>query len=177
MEDQIQPTENKNPAENPQEQKYGETIISWKFPEFVKYQRGKLWYVIAGLIAGAVLLHAFITANFLFAVIVVLAAMLWVFQSRRNPEELELIIARKGIKVGNSFYQYNTFKNFWIIYNPPETKTLYLKFKNTIRPILSVELKDQNPLEIREILLQFLEEDLDKEDELPSDTWKKILKI
>ena len=48
------------------------------------------------------------------------------------------------------------YKSFFIIYQPPEVKSLYFEFKALTKPRLVIPLKDQNPVEIRKTLLEHL---------------------
>jgi len=79
--------------------------------------------------------------------------------------------------VGTKFYPFSELEKYWIIYNPPEVKTLYFEPKNIIKHRLSVPLLDADPLLIRSYLNQYLFEDLDVEEEPLSDRLGRILKM
>ncbi|KKU49315.1 MAG: hypothetical protein UX68_C0001G0063, partial [Parcubacteria group bacterium GW2011_GWA2_46_9] len=68
-------------------------------------------------------------------------------------------------------------KSFWIIYEPPEVKMLYFDFKNAWRPRLPIPLQDENPIEVRRLLLKYLEEDLSRESEPTSDALSRLLRL
>lgn len=167
----------KNMPKAKKEEKIGKILASWQFPEFTKYERGPVWHIVAGLVVLGTLAYSIMTANFLFAVIIVIAVIIWTLQLRKDPQMIDFSISDKGVTIGSSFYKYESLKKFWIIYNPPETKSLYFDFKSVVKPAISIELQSQNPLKMRELLLQFLDEDLEKDDEPASEIWRKALKL
>ncbi len=152
-------------------------ILQWTFSESPEQQRSPSWYVWLGVISGGLLIYSVFTFNFLFVVFIVLTDIIIISTSKKNPNEINAIISKDGISIGNKFYLYRDLGKFWIIYQPPTVKTLYFEFKNRFRPLLSVPLENQNPLKIKETLTQFLLEDLEQEKEPVSEQIKKILKL
>ena len=152
-------------------------LVSWNIPEYVKHERGRRWYVIALLVLGTLLVYSFFTANFLFALILIIAAITIVLHDKHDPTELEFAITEDGIVLGNQFYEYKKFSSFWIFYQPDQNKMLFLEFKNRLRPRLPIPLLNKNPLHLRNILLKYLEEDLAKENEPISEQLSRILKL
>ena len=156
---------------------HGKTLMRWDFPEYAQYQRGRAWYIVATVITvGAFLLSAF-TGNPLFAVFIALVVAIWVIRNRRPPTRIFLRITEDGLQVASAFYPYDSVRSFWIIYKPPEVKRLYIGFKNTLRTNLSLLLENQNPVKVREILLKFIQENLEQEGESISDALQRLLKF
>ncbi|MDD4995294.1 MAG: hypothetical protein PHW53_02435 [Patescibacteria group bacterium] len=153
------------------------TKITHEVPEFIKHERSLLWYIVAFLIAGGLVTYAILSGNFLFAVIVVLIGVIIVLTSFREPRKLSFEIDPMGVAVGGKRYKFTDFKDFSIIYNPPETNTLYLEFRMPLRERLSVQLGDMDPNEVREYLMNFLKEDLEREQESLSDILSRLLKF
>ena len=156
---------------------HGKLLISWPIPEFSRHSRGKTWYTWSSLIIIGLLIWAVATANYLFAIITILIAIIFIFQNRRSPGLIECRIMEDGLEMGHSFYAFRDIREFWLIYQPPEVKMLYVEFKGTLRPTLTVPLENQNPLKIREILKKYIDENLEKEEEPTSDTISRSLKI
>jgi len=154
-----------------------ETHSSWKIPEYREYNRSKKWYIIAIIILIALLFWAIITSNFLFAIILIVAGITFSMHDRKKAQEINFDIQENGITIGEKKYSYNSFTNFWMYYEPDEAKTLFLEFKNKIRPRLSIPLLNKNPLKIRAILLKYLPEDIEKENEPLSEQLSRLLKI
>ena len=160
-----------------EKQDLGEILASWSFDEYPQRQRTKRWYMTAFLIIIFLLLYSLITANFLFAVIVILGAITILMKDHYGPDKIDFAITEDGLKVGDKFYEYELMSKFYIIYKPPQIKSLFVDFKSIFKPRLSIPLGNQNPLEIRASLKKYLEEDLDKEEEPISESLKRILKI
>lgn len=156
---------------------HGKTLAKWSFPEFIKHERSRAWYfwIIAAI--ALLLIYAVATVNFLFAVIIVIAAITYVLIYRREPEYVNFAITEDGLADNERFFSFDEVKNFFIIYKPPEIKTLFVDFKALTKPRLAVPLENQNPLAIRKLLLEYLTEDLDKDDEPFLDGLRRMFKL
>ncbi len=160
-----------------EEKKSSQVLMSWKFPEFIKPERTKTWYIIASLIGISLFLWAVFTFNYLFALIILIVGSIILFERKKEPQDLDFKITERGLEVGSKFYFYRDIKSFWIIYDPPEVKNLYFNFKSGLRFRITIPLLDQDPLKVRKILLKFLEEDLSKENEPFLEQLSRILKL
>ena len=78
---------------------------------------------------------------------------------------------------GAVHYPFDEIVNFYIIYKPPETKMLFIKPKGFFRPQLHIPLLNHDPVVIREILGNFIDEDLEKEDEPVSEFFGRFFKF
>ena len=156
----------------------GELLVSWDFPEFTKYTRTMLWYIIAGIVVIGLITFAILTEGYLFLGIIILYVIIYFLRAKRDPSILKIQILEDGIQISNNtFYEWKDIKLFWIIYEPPEVKNLYLDFKAGFRPSITISLENQNPLNIRNTLLQYLMEDTEKENESFSDGFSRLLKL
>jgi hypothetical protein len=61
--------------------------------------------------------------------------------------------------VNNLLYHYRDLATFNIIYEPGEAKTVLIRGKRRLAPLLHMEIGEADPVAIREILLEFLPED------------------
>ncbi len=161
---------------NNKSKEHGKVLAEWKFPETIKYSRSRGWYIGAGICGVALLVYAVATKNFLFGLIIILFA-LTLFITQRKPADVGFKITEDGILIGSRFYPYKEIKNFFIIYEPPEVKSLYFNFKNIFNPHLPIPLEKQDPVKVRKILLEYLPEDLTKEDEPFSDQISRMFKL
>lgn len=151
---------------------------AWEFPETEHTQRSKRWYIISGIFAALCLISAILTGNFLFAGIIVMAAFIYVYSGFDTPLTVQMVITEEGIFVGRRYYAYNELMSFWILFRPSEgLKELYIDFKGSLRPTLAIPLKDQDPLAIRQILLNYLPENLEEEEEPMSEMLSKFFKL
>lgn len=156
---------------------YGEQFESWEFPEYHQHERGRVWYTVFFVIAGLLVLYSLATYNFLFLVIILIAGAVYVVTGRRQPAMLRCTIWEDGVTVNDKLYRYDSLEKFWIIYNPPESKYLYLRLKGALRPDLVIALENANPVKVRDGLLRFVPEDATKEEESVAEVLGKRYKL
>lgn len=155
----------------------GEVLLAWDMPSHTVYNRGWLWYLIAGALGMALIISAVVTANYLFAIIVFILAIIIALTALRPPEAIPIHLTETGCAIGRRFYRYRELAQFAIVYQPPVVRNLYLEFKTGARPRITIDLCDQNPLEIREILGTHVKENVDQTEEPFSDLMGRVLKI
>ena len=125
----------------------------------------------------ALIIYAIATANFLFAVIILMAGLITLFSTFQSPDRIEVILTTTGVVVGDAFYEFKSMKNFSIIYEPPHSKYLFLDFQSAVKGSLSVPIENANPLQIREVLLQYVAEDLERDGEAFHNTLEKMMRM
>lgn len=155
---------------------YGKILASWVFPEHAEYQRGRAWYITMSLIFLALAIYALWTENYLFFFILILFVLIF-YITARNKKNITFQIAQAGILIGSRFYEYSSIRDFWIVYRPPDVKMLYFHLKKIFFQDISVPLLDQNPVEIRRLLLKYIDEDTEKEDMPFFDDLSRMLKL
>lgn len=155
---------------------HGKVFHQWAFSEFPRYRRGRRWYTVAGVLAGLALLWALLTGNVLFAVIIIITAIVYVMTGQRTPRRITAALTEDGLEIDRQFYPWHEFETFWLVYQPPQVKRLFLRFKAPLRPSLHLELERENPVTIRATLLKVLKEDLDGE-EATTDQLARLLKL
>lgn len=121
-------------------------------------------------------ISGFWSGNYVFVLLLVLFALTF-YLVGRHPQAVRCTVSVDGVTVGRTFYPYGELKCFWIIYQPPEVKTLYLEFTNLLKPRLPIPLEDQNPVSIRHYLMDYIPEDLNQQEEPVWDQISRILKL
>lgn len=151
--------------------------FAWEAPTKERRERGTRWYV--GLLIVCLLLIAYSvwTENFLFAFIILISGILLVMTGNENPETALVQVGDAGIVVNGKLYLYRDLDHFALIYQPPETKILYIEHQSSMVPRLRIPLEDQDPIILRDHLKQFVKEDLDLQQEHFSDIVARLLKI
>jgi len=148
----------------------GDTLHEWTVQEYEHHSdRGRLWYFLMITLGLVLVVYGMVTGNFLFALIIILSAIILFLQSHQTPPQVLFQITELGVILGSRFFAYSELENFYIIYSPPDVKTLYLEPKGVMRPRITIPLLDTNPIEVKHTLREFLEEDFEKEDEPLSD--------
>ena len=156
---------------------FGEVFFDWNFPEYNTSWRNGTWYKTAIFVVIMLLIYAFFTANYLFAVIIILLGIIYFFQSFDSPLTVQCQITEDGVVLGSRFYDYRDLSLFWIVYEPPEVKNLYFEFRNSLKPRIGIPLADQNPLAIREVLEKYLDEETERENEPISDGLSRVFRM
>lgn len=155
---------------------YGKELLSWRAPEYEKQEKSRGWFITASIIGAALVVGSIIMRNYLMIIVIALFAIVIYILHKKEPLMLNITITNKGVKIGEKFYLYKDLENFWIIYDPP-VKTLNFKTSRNFFPEISIQIENQDPVEIRETLLSYLEEDEEKNEESTADKLTRILKI
>jgi len=164
--------------------------IHWSVPEYRQPDRDRRWYMLAGFIGLLCLFFSFFSlnhwhlvflgagSNFLFILIIIVAAIIMIFNESQPTIMVEVELGPEGVKIGQTFYDYDELKNFCVLYKPKMSiKNLYFEFKNTMRPRLSLPLRRLDALTVRNFLVRFLDEDLDRANPPLSEQLTKLLKL
>ncbi|MFA5872141.1 MAG: hypothetical protein WC858_05510 [Parcubacteria group bacterium] len=137
----------------------GNPTFSWEALEFEKIEKHPRWYWIMGIALLAIIGYALITNAILMAITFILIGMLGYIHAERDPRVIEIEINQKGIIVDGYMYAYDDIKSFWIYYEVEERiKILSLHSKKTFLPFVHIPVGDANPIQIRELLLNFIPE-------------------
>lgn len=137
--------------------------ISWTASEFPHYNKDRSWFIILTIIAIGLLLLALFTKNIIFAVLISISFFSIFIYALKKPENVNLVISHKGVKINKTLYEFNSLKSFWIFYEPPEIKEISLRSKKMVMPYIKIPLGEQNPVEIRRFLIKYLPERKHKE--------------
>jgi hypothetical protein len=149
----------------------------WETPEFERYDRGRLWYVVMAGVALLFVAYAVWQANFLFAFIILLVAIILVIAGNEKPRRVLAQIGHNGIVWRGDFFSFDDIHNFSIIYEPPRVRILYIEPKSLFSPRIRIHLGEQDPVAIRDHLRQYVSEDLTLRDEHLSDIVSRLLKL
>lgn len=155
----------------------GTVLYEWEIQEYEHYTRGTWWYVFIVFISLILVLFGLLTQNFLFSLIIILSGIILFLQAHQQPQHVPFAITDLGVIVGSRFYTYSEFRSFYIIYQPPITKMLYLSTKSVFRPMLRIPLSNIDPVELRHMLRDYVDEDIEKEEEPAIDTFIRNWKI
>jgi len=165
-------------------------FIEWQVPEYKKPIRSRKWYILAGLFITACVFFSFFSisdwqivflgshSNFLFALIILISASIMIINDGQEPNMVTIKLQAEGIQIGRHFYDYDEIKKFCVLYKPRQSvKSLYLEFSNKIMPRLSIPLRRQDPLRVRNFLIRYLNEDTERISPPLSEELTKILRL
>lgn len=120
-----------------------------------------------GTIFVGVVVYFALTNNYLAALLFWLAGVMTgfsLYEKNKNPKNTICKLRTEGVQVNNDLYPYETLKSFWIFYDPPRHQELSLRSKAPLAGgYIKIPIGDEDPVQIREILLRFLPEEKQEE--------------
>jgi len=138
-------------------------IINWQAPEYEFREKTSDWFWAVIIIVASGGIASIIYKNYLFAVFLILAAVLLLVYSIRKPEVVNYEISDKDLKIKDEVYLYSDMINFWIDKNHPH-KRLLINTNKILAPLIDIPLPDEaNEEEIKNILLEKIKEEEIKE--------------
>ncbi|MBI2550723.1 hypothetical protein HYV73_00030 [Candidatus Uhrbacteria bacterium] len=158
-------------------ERLGDVMAAWEIDEYPQYERSALWYLIMSTLGIALVLYSVLTQNFLFGVIILMGAVIVFMNSMKAPPRVPVVITSTGILVDDRHYDWRKVKQFFIVYEPPAISTLYIRLDSLMLPLMSVPLEEENPNDVREALLPYVSEDLERDEETWADLLRRLYKI
>lgn len=155
----------------------GDELLSWETWEYPPHERSKTWYIVASTIGVSLVLYSIYTENFLFAIIILMMGVLVLVNGLRHPNRIQIYLTTLGVVIGNEFHSYKEVKDFSIVYEPPDVKILYVDFLNWRHPLVAIPLEDANPNDVRNVLLPYAFENLERDQESLTDLIGRLYKI
>jgi len=153
----------------------GDVLYKWEGPEFEVYEKSTRWYVIAGLFILAMVSYALYTNDPIMAITFILIGIVGYIYSQKKPRIITFAITSKGVFADNELYLYENIFSFWVFYEPTHTQVVSLHTKASMMPYVHIPFDDEDPAEIRRMLLENIKEI--KQDPSLIDTIGRILRI
>jgi preprotein translocase subunit SecG len=164
--------------------------LRWPVPEYRNPERSKTWYILAVIFIFIALFFCFFTfqswhlvwlglsSNFLFALFIIIAIIIMIINNNQSPLMANIELGPEGVRIGQKFYDYDEIKNFAVLYKPKQSvKNLYFEMKNSIHPRVSIPLRHMDALTVRNFLVRYLEENLERTEVPLSEQLTKVLKL
>ncbi len=135
-----------------------EPRISWEIEEYNHREKGPDWFWALGVIAIASAAIAVIFHDTLFAIFIILAAIVLGFYAARRPEIIEISISDEGVRIKNFFYSFEKIKGFSIDEHDLGNH-LIIETSRIVAPVISIALPYTiDPESLRQLLLTRLTE-------------------
>ena len=134
------------------------SLLSWETEEFEHREKNKDWYWSVGIVTVGFFALAIILENYLFAILVVMGGFTVAMYGSKKPKVVRFAITSRGIMTGDVLYPYDNIEYFWIHYDPPHVRSLYLVSKKMLQTQIIIPLGHTDPNEVRECLIKFAEE-------------------
>ncbi|MFA6383127.1 MAG: hypothetical protein WCX17_01735 [Parcubacteria group bacterium] len=161
--------------DDPQDQSAKNVLLHWQAPEYEIYEKSRKWYLYALLLLAVIVAFAVYTESPVMAITFILIGVVGYIFVNRTPRILDFLITHDGIIAGRDLYEFDNMIAFWIFYEPGQVKVISLHMKNKIMPFVHIPIHDEDPLEIRRILLEYVPEI--KQEPSIVDTFERFLGI
>src|SRR3989344_2425307 len=137
----------------------GEPIqVTWYAPLHHHSPPMKTVIFSALFVYGGAASFIFFQGNIIAGIFFALAATFLIINSKRQPPVAEFTVGPLSVRNDFKEYKFSEIKSFWIDYNPGGIKELSLRIKKWYLPYVIMPLADQDPVQIRAILLKFVPE-------------------
>jgi len=121
--------------------------LVWEADEHVHTDKGKDWYWALGLMAVALAVGALLFNNVLFAVFVLVAAVVLAMLASQKPRRVTFAVTQRGVRVDDKLYPYQSIETFGVEeqdVNSTDADKLILQLKsnfamNVIIPLVGVD--------------------------------------
>ena len=136
-----------------------EERVNWRGPGHFHIEKKREWYLAVIIISLGIIVAAVVLKNYIFALLIALAAFTSMMFASRGPREVEIEVNHYGIIFGEYFYPYEALESY-DIEELPELRIL-IKTKKLLMPTVIIPAHDAPIDKVEEILSQYLEvEDL-----------------
>lgn len=140
-----------------------DSFVVWQGYEYEHREKTRDWYSVLGIISAALAGSALFFGNYLFAVLIIVAAISIGIHAAEKPELKEFRVDSHGIKIGRNLYAYQNINSFFID-EASSPRQLFFELKRPFVPLIIVPLNTARVETLKEILSENLTE---KEHEVP----------
>lgn len=136
--------------------------IVWTALEFEKKKKHRDWVWYAGLIAIIVSGLAFYYGNIFFGIFAILAGIIVIIYSNRNPKEISVEISNDSLIINNERIVFSEIQQFWLDESGKQDKLLLLT-KSLILPLLVLPVEGVSADDVRTFLKEHIKEEFLRE--------------
>jgi hypothetical protein len=136
-----------------------DVLISWQAPEFEIFERDRKWYLYISFALILIVAYAIFTNGLIMAITFILIGMVGYIYIHKTPRIMDFMITKDGVIAGREIYDFENIKSFWIFYEEDGLRVISLHTESYLAPYIHIPIHDQNPEEIRKILLEYIQEE------------------
>ena len=140
-----------------------ETILEWQAPEFRHYPKNAAWFITFGIIVALLVLYELVQHDWFGAISIVIISALFAAFALHRPKEVTVRLTTHGLHIDDTNIPYNNIRQFWIV-DTDNHKTLNIETTAYLNHQLAIELHEQDPDEVQEILVELLPEKVDNDE-------------
>lgn len=140
------------------------TLFEWQAPAHVHQPKTIWWYVTFAALGTAIVALFIVMGNFIAAIAIGCVGALLYYVLQQKPHLVRYRLMADGVAIRNVLYPYNELAAFNIVYEPGHVKSVLIRGKRRLAPLLHLEIDEADPVAIRDILIEFLPEDQELEE-------------
>lgn len=145
-------------AAHPEEASLGTELLHWESVEAETGPESAILLLFLGSTLGLGGIATLVFWNVLFGIFLIIAGGLTISYAFRPPRRVSFAVTSRGIQISRRIFGFEDLSSFWIFYDPPLFRELYVVSKKHFMPHIRIPLGDIDPVRIREVLLRFLPE-------------------
>ena len=152
--------ENENEARLASRARYlKDALLHWRAPEFEVSDRDRKWYFGVTAVLLAIVAYAVFTNALIMAITFILIGMVGYIYIHKEPRTLDFALTEDGVIAGREIYEFENMRSFWIFYEEDGLQVISFHSNSYLLPYVHIPIHDQDPVVIREILLEHLDEE------------------
>ena len=152
-----------------------DVLAHWQAPEYEVYDRDKKWYIYITLALAFVVGYAIYTNGIVMAITFILIGVVGYIHINKEPRILDFMVTPEGVLAGRDLYEFENMLSFWIFYEQDGKRVISLRTKSHLVPYVHIPIHEEDPVELREILMKYIPEI--KQDEGIMEIAERILRI
>ena len=133
--------------------------ISWEAPEHHHVDKSSDWFWVLGILAACGAVAAFFFGNYLFALVILLAAGTMALRSVKPPRGVPFMVGKKGVRAGERLFPYSSLESFHVDEEDERGPQLLLRSKSMYSPLIVMPIPEEHVDEIEELLSTRLQEE------------------
>jgi hypothetical protein len=150
------------------------TLFEWKAPEHMHQVRTPQWFAVFAASITAIAVGFALLGNFIASLTIAMIGAYMFVVAQHKPSIARYRLMTEGVAINNALYHYKHLEAFNIVYEPGDVKTVILKSSRRLVPLIHMEIGDTDPVAIRDILVEFVHEDVHLEEPV-IDIWARRL--
>ena len=134
------------------------TIVRWSAYEHEHVERGADWYWALGIVAVSIAITSILLRDFFFALLILIAAVVFALVARRPPELANFELSERGLSINDKLYSYDEILAFWVEESDGNKPYLLIDTPKWLAPNVVIPIEQIEPDIIRAYLKEYVEE-------------------
>jgi|SRR3989344_3708847 len=132
--------------------------FEWEAPSFYYNPQKKYLALVVIILLCSAGVIIFYRMDTLTAILLILSSVVLILYANKKPTISRVVVNNTGIIIDNHTYYYKELKSFWLDYHPNGLKEISLEARKWYMPYVKISIENQNPLEIRSLIINFVTE-------------------